>query len=442
MGLINKSKVIKNIGWLSADRFFRLGMGLFINLWLARFLGPEQFGGLNYAMAYVGIFTAIISLGFNDIVVRDLVLGGHERRITLGTSFALQILAGIFSIFLIYISRYWLKPLNPVVDYMIVILSAGLLFKSSDVIRYWYESQLESKRVVWIENLLFFLFLLLKIYLIYINAPVTAFAWAILIESMFVAISLLAMYSRNIENISLWKWKIARAKSLLSDSWPIALSSIAIIIYMRIDQIMLGQMADEKSVGIFSAALRLSEAWYFIPMIITTSVFPAILALKLKDRESYKFKLQLLYDLLSCLSIIVAIITTIFSNHIIAIFYGPEFEGAGEILAIQIWAGVFVSLGVARGKWLVSENLQHLGFWYIGLAMLFNVACNYYLIPIMGAVGAAYSTIVAQSITAFFAPLLFSATRPSVYMMVKSLNPMRWIAILKFLYLNLLKKDF
>ena len=224
-----------------------------------------------------------------------------------------------------------------------------------------------------------------------------------------------------------------RAKSLLKDSWPIALSSIAIIIYMRVDQIMLGQMADEKSVGVFSAALRLSEAWYFVPMIITASAFPAILALKLTDGGGYQSRLQVLYDLLSFLSVTVAVITTIFSDYIISIFYGPGFEGAGEILAIQIWAGIFVSLGIARGKWLVSENLQHLGFWYIGLAMIFNVGCNYYLIPIMGAKGAAYSTIIAQSITAFFAPLLFLETRPSVYMMIKSLNPLRWIRLFKFL---------
>jgi O-antigen/teichoic acid export membrane protein len=433
MASIIKSKVIKNIGWLSADRFLRLGMGLFINLWIARYLGPEQFGGLNYALAYVGILMAIISLGFNDIVVRDLVLGGHERRITLGTAFFLQIIAGIFSIFLIYVSRYWLKPLNPIVDYMIIVLSVGLLFKSSDVIRYWYESQLESKVVVWIENLLFILFALIKMYLIYTRAPVTLFAWVILLESIVVAIALLVLYSRNVENIRVWRLRVDRAKSLLKDSWPIALSSIAIIIYMRVDQIMLGQMADEKSVGIFSAAMRLSEAWYFIPMIITTSAFPAILALRSPHDEAYQSRLQTLYDLLSFLSVTVAIITTIFSEYIIEIFYGPGFEGAGEILAIQIWAGIFVSLGIARGKWLVAENLQHLGFWYIGLAMIFNIACNYYLIPIMGAKGAAYSTLVAQSITAIFAPLIFLETRSSVYMMIKSLNPMRWFGLIKYL---------
>lgn len=150
--------------------------------------------------------------------------------------------------------------------------------------------------------------------------------------------------------------KFERAKILLSDSWPLALSSMAIMVYMKIDQIMLGQMIGDEAVGIYSAALRFSEIWYFIPMTIVASVFPAILEAKIQNEELYYLRLQQLYNLMIMISLPIAIVMTFLSDWIVTIVFGVDYEQAGLVLAIHIWASIFVFLGVAGGQWYIAEN--------------------------------------------------------------------------------------
>ena len=422
----NLLRIIANTGWLVFDKVIRMGVGMLVGVWVARYLGPESFGLMSYAGAFVGLFTAIATLGLNGVVVRNLVQDPNSRNETLGTAFFLQIGGGLLAFFLAVVVIGYLRPADALTKIVVTVLGLTMFFKASDVVRYWFESKVQSRTIVWIENGVFLLFAIIKVVLILNEATLMAFVLTILAESGVVAIGLLWAYSIEGRRFFEWRWRLERAKSLLSDSWPLILSGLAVTMYMRIDQIMLGGMLGNDEVGVYAAAARISEIWYFVPTAIVSSIFPRIVNLKKNNQAEYISALQKLYDFLIISSIVVAIILTCFSNKIVLLLYGNSYSEAASILSIQIWAGVFVTMGIARGPWVLAEGLQRYTYKYIGIALVVNLIGNYFLIPLFGVTGAAVSSALAQATTAIFAPSLFYETRPAVKMFLKSLNPVRW----------------
>lgn len=404
-----------------------MSIGLLVGVWLARYLGPEQFGLFNYASAIAALFTAIGTLGLNSIVVRDLVKHPSDATSTLGTAFLLQLIGGLLAIIVAIITVNLLRPNDQTTKIVVAIVSSTMVFKASDVIRYWFEARTQSKYTVWAESVAFLLFSGIKIWLIIASAPLLAFAWIVLAEAALVAGLLLLIYTQQGNSLFTWQYHYPHAKRLLGDSWPLILSSLASMLYMRIDQIMLGQMLGDAAVGIYSAAARISEVWYFIPIAIVNSTLPRIIKIKSENKKKYLETIQNLYDLLIGFSIFVAIATTFLAHKLIHLLYGNHFSESATILSMQIWAGVFVTMGVARGPWIICEGLQKYTYQYIGLAMIVNILSNIILIPRFGPIGASASSIAAQATTALLAPSLFSATRVSVKMLLHTINPARYI---------------
>jgi O-antigen/teichoic acid export membrane protein len=239
---------------------------------------------------------------------------------------------------------------------------------------------------------------------------------------------LLIFYYKYIESHTIFEWKprFKVMKSLLKDSWPLILSGIAIMIYMRIDQIMIGSMLSDQAVGIYSAAVKLSETWYFLPMIITASVFPAILNARKKSKELYLKRIQTLYDAFTWFTISVALVVTLLSPFIINLLYGSAFAEAATVLSIHIWAGVFVFWGVASSQYLVAENLTKISFYRTLAGGIINIILNIVLIPIYGIIGAAVATVISYGSPVIFL-LFFSKTRSILRQIFKSFNIIRVI---------------
>jgi O-antigen/teichoic acid export membrane protein len=192
------------------------------------------------------------------------------------------------------------------------------------------------------------------------------------------------------------------AISLLKDSWPLILSGVVISVYMKIDQVMIKEMMNNEAVGQYSAALRLSEVWYFIPMVIANSLFPAIINAKNQSEKLYYDRLQKLYDFMTWMAIFIALPMTFLSDWLINLLFGEEYHQAGNVLMIHIWASVFVFLGVASSKWFISENLQKYSFYRTLTGAIINILLNYIMIPLYGILGAAMATLISQSIASYF----------------------------------------
>lgn len=406
----------------------RMGVGLLVGVWVARYLGPEQFGLLNFAQALTGLFGAFAGLGLQGIVVRDIVREPGGAKLTLGTAAVLQLIGGLLSFLLILVVIATLRPDDVLARTIVAILGSLMLLNASQIAVYWFESQVQSKYTVWVQNSVFLVFAAIKVLLILQQAPLIAFVWATLAEAAAVALILL---------IALWKWGLAltslrvsaeRAKILLRDSWPLIISGIAIMIYMKIDQIMLGQMIGDQAVGIYSAVVRISEVWYFIPMSIVASVFPAILEAKKLNEAEYRARLQKLYDLMVWLSVSVALPMTFVATPLVELLFGQAYVAAGTILAIHIWASVFVFLGVASDKWFLVENRQLLGLQRTILGAIANIVLNFMLIPKYGVIGAAIATVISQVLAAWLFDAIQEVTRPMFYMKLAAMNPFRIVA--------------
>ncbi|HUK56420.1 MAG TPA: flippase [Nitrospiria bacterium] len=421
-------KVASNTGWLLADKVLRMGVGLVVMAWVARYLGPDRFGIYNYAVAFVALFSAVSALGLDPIVVRDILRDPEHTDETLGTAFLLKLMGGTSAFLISVCTMTWLRPTDSLTRWLVGLIAAGLIVQAFDSIDFWFQSQIQSKYTVYAKSAAFFLANIGKIVLVMLKAPLIAFACVGLAEIAIGATGLIAVNAWRGRTLKNWRWNAARARQLLRDGWPLSVSGIVILIYMRIDQVMLGELATNRDVGNFSAAVQLVEAWYFIPMIISTSLFPVIVESKKLDKTVYEARIQRLYDLMIWIAIGLALLVSILSRPVVSILFGPEYGGAAPVLSLQAWMAAAVFFGVARQQWLTSEGHLKDGMLFEIAAVLLNVGCNMILIPAYGAIGAASASLI----TAYGANLLVAVySRPirrSVKMYLVSLTlPMRFI---------------
>jgi len=413
-------RYLKNTSWVLGERILRIFVALFIGVWVARYLGPENFGILSYAQSFVAIFSAFSSLGLNNVLVRELVKTPENRNVFLGTSFGLQTVGSTILMLCLIVSIY-LNDNEALTNQIIIILGLLTFLKSFGVITSYFQSVVKSRFVVIPSIISLGISSILKVVLILKGFPLIYFVYVLVFDIVFITSGQIFNYFKNGYSVLKWKFSWGKAKYLLRDSWPLILSSIMISIYMKIDQVMIKELMDNDSVGQYAAAVKLSQAWYFVPSVICASLFPAIVNAKMKSAQLYKTRLQKLYNLMVLLAFSLVIPTMLFSEWLVDLTYGPEYQLTAKVLSVHVLAGVFVFLGVSNSKWLLNENLQKYGTLCLSLGMITNVVLNFVLIPEIGIIGAAYATLISQFTSTLIGPLLFKKTRPSFFMMIKSL---------------------
>ncbi|MEQ8422598.1 MAG: flippase [Arenibacter algicola] len=414
-------KYFANTSWLFGGRILQMVASLLIGVWVTRYLGPENLGTLSYAQSFIALFLAFSTLGLNGILVRELVKNPEDKNVLLGTTFILQTIGSAILMLALLVITFLMEN-DSFTRKIIIILGSVTFLDSFAIIDMYFQSIVRSKFSVLIGIINLVFSSIFKIILILVEAPLIAFVYLIVLESILSTCGLIYFYLKCNESLRNWKFSRSKVKQLLMDSWPLVLSGIIVSIYMKIDQVMIKEMMNTASVGQYSAAVRLSEAWYFIPSVISTSLFPAIINAKKLNEELYYNRLQNLYDLMVVLSVSIALPMTFLSDWVVNLLYGNEFYLSGSVLSIHIWAGVFVFLGVSREGWVLGENLQRYTILYLGLGMIFNVILNIILIPYNGIYGAAMATLISQAVSVLFAPVLFKKTRISFFMMIKSLT--------------------
>lgn len=424
-GRQNLQRLISNTGWLFADRILRIGVGLVLSVWIARFLGPDQYGLFNYAGAFVALFSIFATLGLDGIVVRELVHDPERKDEILGTAFTLKLVGGGFTLLAAVTGILILRPAEPLVQLLVAIIAAGTIFQSFDAIDFWFQARVESRFSVYARSSAFLLVSALKIFLILENAPLIAFAWAGTVELLLGALGLLLAYRMNGQQSLAWNVSTQRIKQTMKDSWPLALSGVAVMIYMKIDQVMLGQMLGNKAVGVYSAAIRISEVWYFIPMSIVASVTPALIEARKVSAALYNQRMADLFRLMAVIALAIAVPMTFLSGYIVQALYGYMYEGAGPILAIHIWAALFVFLGVAQSPWTINEGLTSLALLRTVTGAAANVFLNVVLIPKYGPIGAAIATAVSYALSAVVLNALSRSTREIFKLQLNSMLVIR-----------------
>lgn len=413
-------KYFKNTSWLFGEKILRMIVGLFVGIWVARYLGPDQFGLFSYAQSFVALFSIIATLGLNSIVVRELVKNNYDKNILIGTSFFLMFFASLFVIFLLFIATFFTSN-DTYTNILIFILASATIFQSFNVIDFYFQSKVLSKFVVYSNILMLFLSSILKIVLILVNAPLISFVWVVLFDSVVLALGFVYFYKKNHQEFKNWKFDKKIAFFLLKDSYPLIIAGVINSIYMKVDQVMIKEMLDNTQVGYYAAAVKLSEVWFSIGVIICNSLFPAIVNAKKISEEFYYQRIYKLFLFLVVLAYSLSITVYFLSDYIILVLYGKEFIEASSVLSIHIFSAIFVYLGVSSGRWLIVENKTLLNLYRNIFGMVINVILNFLFIPEFGIIGAAYASLIAY-ISAFYVMDIFQKeTKNIFYLKTKSL---------------------
>lgn len=421
--------VLSNSSWMFGDKILRMIMGLLVGVWTVRYLGPTQLGLLNFSGAFAGLFAAFATLGLDSLVVRDLVHEPSRQNTLLGTAFVMKLVAGTLSVLAAVVAIAIVRPGETLTLYIVLLSSAIYIFQSLFVIDFYFQAKVQSKYTVYSTTSAFLVISAVKVTLLVTNASLLAFAWAGLAEFILGSMFLVVAFRANHQSLKLWSFDKTVAWTLLRHCWPLILSGLAIMIYMRIDQVMIGQMLGDHDVGLFSAAVRISEMWYFVPLALASSVFPAIIASKKLGEAIYYERLQKFFTLMTWLGLIVAIVVSLARNWITHLLYGDAYAASASVLGIHIWAGVFVASGVASSGWFIVEHLQKIAFYRALGGGFVNVALNFVLIPRYGIEGAATATVISQGLASIVFDVVNPKTRPIFWMKLKAFDPMRLLTL-------------
>jgi O-antigen/teichoic acid export membrane protein len=405
-----------------AEQILRIFAGLFVGIYVARYLGPEQFGVYSYVTAFVTLFAAVAKLGLDSIAVRDLVNHPERRDVYLGTAFWLKLLGALLALGMMAVVVQFTGN-DATTNLYIFIIGSGLFFQSFDVVDFYFQSRVLSKYVAAVKMVQLALSSLLKLYLIFIQTDLLWFVVVSVIDQMSLALSLAFAYRRQKIGSFFGHFDRDAAIAMLGNSWPLVLSSIAVTVYMKIDQIMIKEMLGERNVGLYSAAVKLSEAWYFVPVVITAAVFPAIANAKKISKALYYQRLQRLCTLMAWLAIVVALPVTFLADPVVGLLYGPYYRDTGSVLAIHIWGAVFVFLGIASGVFFTVENYTKKTLYRTSLGATSNVLLNLVLIPRYGINGAAAATVLSQFFVNFLYDFFDKNTRDIAIIKMKALFP-------------------
>lgn len=415
-------KIFGNSLWQIGEKILTMIFTVVVTSIIARYLGPQEYGVVNYIISVVSLFTAFSTFGMQEILIKDFVKKEEERNVILGTSFIIRLVGGVILIAISQITLYILNGDNIRYQILGIIMGACMLFKSFEVIEYYFQSQMKLKISSIIRFTTTVVVAISRILIVVFNTGAIGFIFTYLIDAIVAGTLFLIFYKKKVSD-ERWKFNKNYAKKIFQRCWYVAVAGLLGTIYMRIDQIMLGKMLiDTTENGIYSAAVKIAEMWYFVPTAINASFQPNITEYKqTKSDKEYNGQVQKLYDVVAIIGMFFGIAITIFGGLIVYILYGTEYAEATKVLKISVWAGLFATLGSARVIWLINENLQKYSIVYTITGALVNIALNYIMIPRLGAVGAAITTLISQFVANILILLLFKDTRKSSIMLLKAI---------------------
>jgi O-antigen/teichoic acid export membrane protein len=406
----NRRKVIKNVYWAVLGKVVGILNQLLVGIMVARYLGPEQFGLMSYVVSYVMLFSVLASFGLDGIEIRELSRTGADKNAIMGTAFALRLGFALITTLLILLTLLRFEA-DPYTFAMVMVFSLSLIASAFNVIRNYFTSIILNEYVVKTEISRSVVGALIKVVLLLSHCSLTWFIVASTFDFMLVAGGYLFAYRKKVGPVRAWGFDPFVAKMLLRESFPLLLSGTALIIYQRMDAIMIRNMLDNAAVGQFSVASRITDLSVFVPMIIAQTIVPLLVQAQQFDEKRYRAKCQQFMDVLVWSSIAMAIVLSLTSEVVISVLYGEKYSGAIPVLRIIAWKSVFVALAAGSGNMIIIDGYQKHYVFKNLMGCVANIGLNFALIPIYGLVGAACASLVSVAVAGYISHYLIGPYR-------------------------------
>lgn len=405
-----KNKEIKNAGWIIGERIVQMFLSFVVGILSARYLGPENYGSLNYTASYITFFSSVATLGMEGVIIKKMITQPDKEGHFLGGSIVLRLISSLLSSVVVIAVVTLLNPGDFEKTILITIQSIQLIFQVLNIFDSWFQRYLKSKYIS-IAKIVATIFVMgYKLYLLATAKSVIWFAFSNSLTSIVIAIVLFAFYKKS-KGPKL-VWDVKSGLYVLKDSYHYILSGLMVALYGQMDKIMIGKMLSDIDVGLYTTAIAICSMWIFIPTAVINSFRPMILVLRQSGQiELYNRRLRQLYSFIIWLCIGASLIICVLASIIISVLYGEAFIGAVDTLRIAIWCETFSMIGTARGIWILAEEKYKYVKYYLAIGVVVNFLLNMIMITEWGIEGAAVATLITQITTSLIAPLFFKQTR-------------------------------
>jgi O-antigen/teichoic acid export membrane protein len=399
-------KTIKNGAWLTADKILRSLFTFIVNVIIARYLGPDAFGQIAYAITILAVLQAISSLGMDGIIVKKFVDSQKKENLKNNAGLIkklikIKIITGSISlIFLaIYISLFQEIFEKTQVTYVLIIICISILFQSIDIVDLWFHSRSNSKIIIKAKIISYFISNSIKISFVIFGADLIWFATAILIEYSLNSLFVWLVYKKNESELNECSEENSNlneeVKNILVKSWPLWLSTIFIVTYAKADLVIITKFLGSESSGIYAAVINICS----IPLIASSVAYICVLPIMSKysnNLKAFNFLFEKSIGILFFLSMIISCLISIYAEVIVNIIYGNKYQESVEVLKIYAWSLVPAFLGNIQGAWLIALNKTKYAYIQTLIPAILSVSLNIYLIPIYGLKSAAFVNVLTQ----------------------------------------------
>ena len=416
-----KNKVFKNASWIIASRIVQALLGLVISMLTARYLGPSNYGVINYAASIVAFVLPLMHLGINSVLVQELVKNPEDEGRIIGTATTMTFLSSLACIGGTVAFAAIANPGETETIIVCALYSFWLIFQSLDMVRYWFQSKYLSKYTSIISLIAYTIVSGYKIFLLVTGKSIYWFALSNAIDSAIISLGSIYLYTKKGNQKLGFSKEIG--KRLFAIGKYYIISDLMVTVFAQTDKIMLKGMLNSEATGFYSAAVTCAAFTQFVFAAILDSSRPAILECKKKSEEAFERNMTRLYSIVIYASLAQSVVMSIGASIIIRILYGDSYAPAAGALRIVVWYTTFSYLGAARNIWILAEGQQkHLLLVNI-LGALANVVMNFWLIPLLGINGAALASLITQFFTNVITGFIIKALRPNNKLMVKAVNP-------------------
>ena len=423
-------KVVSNAGWLIACRIIKALLGVAVSIFTARFLGPSNYGLVNYASSITAFFAPIVLLGFNSILVQELLFHKDEEGKILGTSIISTLVCSFGGMILTTLTAFVIDPSDGDSIVVCAIFSISLIFQATELIQFWFQAKYKSKTIALVGLFAYVVVSAYKIFLLVLKVDVYWFALTNAFDYLIISAILLYLYKKG-NNQKLCFSKNVLKRLFLSGRYYIV-SSLMIVVFAQTDKVMIKAMLGNDQNGYYSAAVACAAMTITFFSAVIEAMRPYILEGKQQNEAEFEKRLKTLYTILTYSALICSIIFCVFSDLIIRILYGSAYAEASGALKVVIWYTGLSCLGGAKDIWILAENKQRYLLRLNTSGAVLNIILNYFLINKIGIVGAAISTLITQFFSNIFLCIVFKELRHNMYLLLESLNPADAVKKIKY----------